>query len=272
MGDKRSHYLGPEARQSSFIRNLMTGSPTVLLGEQLQPSRPSSPASSVKTESIPGSPIHSLPSKVASSPLLSVNSSLVPHKSVPGSPTATGASKGSFHIDDDDDIGSLLADQTNVRATYSKRGRSASINVPMLRVTTTDLSTPQSPRILKTSDSAHLLTVDYPTKVPDTYFGKAKRVERTNSFPLRRQQAVTLSFGEGLEPTKELDRENTTDTTSAYDTDTFSYEETVSNASSLHGRVEQGNKADDSKSNEIEVQGKSWFQLQIDTSQAANVQ
>ena len=55
----------------------------------------------------------------------------------------------------------------------------------------------------------------------------------------------------------ELDRENTTDTTSAYDTDALSYEETVSDLSTLEGPAEQANKTDDSKANETGSQGKS---------------
>ena len=257
MGDKRSSYLEPEAAQSSFVRGLMTASPTVLLRNQLHPSQPSSPASSIATESRVVSPEGTLPPKVDSSPALSVNSSHVASKSVPGSPAPqTGTSDASFTFDEEDDLGSLLNDKISSTDSKTRRVRSASLDVPMLRVTTTELSTPRSPRTLQTSNSSNLLSVNYPTRVPDAYFGKAKRVERTNSFPLRRQQTITEGLGDVLAPHEEQDKENTADTTSAYETDDISYEETVSELSTLDGPDEPFPNDDLQAQQTTTVQGK----------------
>ena len=257
MGDKRSSYLEPEAAQSSFVRGLMTASPTVLLGDQLHSSRPNSSASSVPTESIPTTPERTLPPKVASSPALSVNSSHAPSKSAPGSPAPqTATSDGSFTFDEEDDLGSLSNDKISSTAPRTRRIRSASLDVPMLRVTTTELSAPRSPRTLETSNSSNLLSVNYPTRVPDAYFGKAKRVERTNSFPLRRQQTITEGLGDVLSPHEEQDKENTADTTSAYETDDISYEETVSELSTLDGPDETFPNDDLKAQQTTAVQGK----------------
>ncbi len=93
------------------------------------------------------------------------------------------ARKESFNFDED---GSSADEIISNSSSPRRRGRSASLGVPMLRVTRSDLGNDQEHKPLRTTESRNLLNVESPVKVPDTYFERTNVViARAESFPVR---------------------------------------------------------------------------------------
>ncbi len=166
---KRDDYIGSSGT-SSFVTQLMSASPAMLLGQSgtLYPSRPPSAAGSVHEESLPGTP----------------------------TPSSTNQDPG---FDWDEMPGEIAGiapppprPKPKVPTPTEQKKMSTSVSVPLLTVTHAAIvEYPDKPTLVK-AESSNLLCVDYPGQIDRTFMGKARLSKaKSESAPsLQRQKAI----------------------------------------------------------------------------------
>ncbi len=166
---KRDDYIGSSGT-SSFVTQLMSASPAMLLGQSgtLYPSRPPSVSGSVHEESLPGTP----------------------------TPSSANQDSG---FDWDEMPGEIAGiapppprPKPKVPAPTEQKKMSTSVSVPLLTVThAAIIEYPDKPTLVK-AESSNLLCVDYPGQIDRTFMGKARLSKaKSESAPsLQRQKAI----------------------------------------------------------------------------------